>query len=55
MKNKRDLWLEVNNIKLDDVKEEMNNALRLRKLADRIEKEDRALWKKQKTKYGKVV
>lgn len=54
-KNKRNLWLEVNGIKLSRVRKEMHDAISLRKLEDCREKEDRQLWTNPKTRDRKVV
>lgn len=53
--NKRNLWLEVNNITLKEVAKEKQHALHQRKLHDLIEKSERALWKNSKTRDRKVI
>lgn len=53
--NKRNLWLEINGIKLSRVRKEMHDAISLRKLEDRKEKEDRQLWTNHKTRDRKVI
>lgn len=55
MKSSKELWLEINGINLKKVKREVNEALRQRAHANRIEQEERALWTNPKTRDRKVI
>lgn len=55
MKSPKELWLEINGINLKKVKREVNEALRQRAHANRIEQEERVMWTNLKTRNSKVV
>ena len=54
-KNKRNLWLQINGLTLNQVKREAVQAMIQRREANEIEKNQRGLWKNPKTRDRKVV
>lgn len=54
-KNKRNLWLKVNGLTLNQVKREAVQAMIQRREANEIEKSERALWTNPKTRDRKVI
>lgn len=55
MKNKRNLWLEINGLTLNQVKREAVQAMIQRREANEIEKNQRGLWTNPKTRDRKVI